>query len=142
MKGIYRHFSLDYLETFFILNLMFMAYMNVQTSNDNDKLKGQVSSIILVSISFVVFCGIIVYHVWDRLIFYHVWDRHLKCCMEQPISKFKKIFKKPSSPSSSNDLQNSLMNSRSLIGESKSITMSEVSIEMKRESILFDINDY
>ena len=132
LKGIYRHIFLDYLETFFILNLMFMTYMNVQTSNDNDNSKGQVSSIVLVSISFVVFCGIIFYHVWDRL---------LKSCLQQPISKFKKIFKKPPSPTSCNDLQNSSTNSRSTVGESKSTTMSEVTVEMKRESILFEIDD-
>ena len=133
LKGIYRHFSLDYLEAFFILNLMFMAYMNAQTSNDNDDSKGQVSSIVLVSISFVVFCGIILYHVWDRL---------LKFCLQQPISKSKKIFKKTPSPTSCNDLQNSSMNSRSPIGESQSITTTEVPMEMNRESIPFDINDY
>ena len=81
LKGIYRHFPLDYLEAFFILNLMFMAYMNVRTSNDNDKLKGQVSSIVSVSISFVVFCGIILYHIWDHF---------LKSCLQQQIAKVKR----------------------------------------------------
>ena len=130
-KGIYRHFPLDYLEEFFILNLMFMAYMNVQTSNDIDDSKGQVSSIVLVSISLVVFCGIILYHVWDHLI---------KSCLQQPISKVKKIFKKPPPSSSSNDLQTSLMRSRSTLHENK-FTMSVVTVEMTRESMLFDTDD-
>ena len=132
LKGIYRHFPLDYLEAFFILNLLFMAYMNVRTSNDKENFKGQVSSIVLVSISFVVLCGIIFYHVWDCL---------LKSCLQQPITKVKKIFKKPPQTSSSNDLQTSLMNSGSPIGVSKSSSMSVVSVEMKRESILFDTDD-
>ena len=130
-KGIYRHFPLDYLEEFFILNLMFMAYMNVQTSNDNDDSKGQMSSIVLVSISFVVFCGIIFYHIWDHLI---------KSCLQQPITKVKKIFTKPPPFSSSNDLQTSLIHSRSTLHENKS-TMSVVTVEMRRESMLFDTDD-
>ena len=108
-----------------------MAYMNVQTSNNNNNTKGQVSSIVSVSISFVIFCGIM---------FFHVWDRVLKPCLQQPITKVQKIFKKPT-PSSSNDLQTALVNSRSPTGESKSTSISVVSVEMKRESILFDIDD-
>ena len=141
LKGIYRHFPLGFLEEFFILNLMLMAYMNAQTSNDNNNLKGQVSSIVLVSISFVVFCGIISYHVWDRLTFYHVRERMLKSRVQQPITKLKKIFKKPPPPSISNDLKLSLIDSISSIDERKSISMSVVSVEMKRESILFDTDD-
>ena len=141
LKGIYRHFPLGFLEEFFILNLMFMAYMNAQTINDSDNLKGKVSSTVLVSISFVVFCGIIFYHVWDRLIFYHVWDCELKSRVQQQITKVKKIFKKPPPPPSiSNDLELSLMDSKSPIRERK-FTMSVVSVNMKRESILFDTDD-
>ena len=139
-KGIYRHFPLGCLEEIFILNLMFMAHMNVQTSNDNNNSKGQVSSIVLVSISFLVFCGIILYHLRDRLIFYNVWDCLLKSRFRQAITKVKEVFEKPPPPSSSNDLELSLAHSRSSVGETKS-TMSVVSVEMKRESILFDIND-
>ena len=131
-KGIYRYYPLDYLEEFFILNLMFMAYMNVQTSNDKEKCKGQVSSIILVSISFVVFCGIIFYHVRDRL---------LKSRLHQSITNVKKIFKKPPQTSSSNNLELLLMHSGSTVGVSKSTSTSVVSVEMKRESILFHIDD-
>ena len=143
-KGIYRHFPLDYLEEFFILNLMFIAHMNVRTSNDNDKFKGQMSSIVLVSISFVVFCGIIVYHVWDRLMFYHVLDRLINSCMVRQITKIKKIFKKPPPPSTSNDLELSLMHPQSQqnVGQRK-FTMSVVSMNAnaKRESMLFDTDD-
>ena len=138
LKGIYRHFPLDYLEEFFILNLMFMAYMNALSSNDIDKLKGQVSSIVLVSISFVVFCGIIVYHVWDRLIFYHVLDRLMKSRLQQPITKVKNIFNKLPPPSTSNDKQFPTKHPVSPVIERKSSTMSVLSMEMKRESILFD----
>ena len=132
LKGIYRHFPLDYLEEFFILNLMFMAYMNVQISNDTDKLKGQVSSIVLVSISFVVFCGIIVYHVWDRL---------LKSRLQQPITKLKNIFKKSPASSTFKNLKLPLIDTGSTDVEKRSISMSVVSVEMKRESILFDQDD-
>ena len=132
LKGIYRHFPLVCLEEFSILNLMFMAYMNVQTSNDNDNSKGQVSSIVLVSISFVVFCGIILYHVWDHL---------LKSHLQQTIRKVQKIFKKPLPLSISNDMKLPLMHSRSPGAEGKSISISVVSVEMRRESILFDQDD-
>ena len=128
-KGIYRHFLLGCLEEFFVLNLMFMAYMNVQTSNDNDKLKVQVSSIVLVSISFVVFCGIIVYHVWDRL---------LKSRLQQPITKVKNILKKSPPSSTSKNLELPLIDPGSPDVQKRSISMSVVSVEMKRESILFD----
>ena len=129
-KGIYRHFPLGCLEEFFVLNLMFMAYMNVQTSNDNEKLRGEVSSIVLVSISFTVFCGIIFYHVWDRL---------LKSRLQQLITKFKNIFKKPPpSSTSNNDLELPLIDTGSPDVQGRSISMSVVSVEMKRESILFD----
>ena len=148
-KGVYGHFQVDYLEAFFILNLMFMAYM---TSNENNNSKGQVSSIVLVSISFVVFCGIIFYHVWDHL---------LKSCLCQSIVKVKKIFKKPSSsssandlevsliskspiyvnvppsPSISNDLETSLMNSRSSVRE----MMSKLLVNMKQESEMSNTDD-
>ena len=141
LKGIYRNFLLDYLETFLILNLMFMAYMNAETSNDNDESKGQVSSIVVVSISFVVFCGIIVYHVWERLMFYNVWDHLFKSHWHQQITKVKKILNKPPPPSTSNDMELPLIDSGSSDVERRSISMSVVTVEMKRESILFDQDD-
>ena len=108
-----------------------MAYMNAQSSNDNNNSKGQMSSIVLVSISFVVFCGIILYHVWDRL---------LKSCFHQAVTKVKEIFEKSPQTSSSNNLELPLMQSRFTVSESKS-TMSVVSVEMLRESILFATDD-
>ena len=130
LKGMYRHYPLDYLEMYFILNLMFIAYMNAQTSNDNDDSKGQVSSIVLVSISFVVFCGII---------FYHVWDHMLKSCLQQPITKIKRIFKKPPPPSTSNDMELPSTHPVSPVVET---SIPVVSTEMTRESIMFDSDDY
>ena len=141
-RGIYRHFLLDYLEEFFILNLMFMAYMNVRTSNDHDKLKGQVSSIVLVSISFVVFCSIIVYHVRDRLIFYDVWDHLLKSRLQQPITKVMNILKKPPPPSAFNEMELPSTDPESSDDERRrSVPMSVVSVGMERESMLFDKDD-
>ena len=130
LKGMYRHYPLDYLEMYFILNLMFIAYMNAQTSNDNDDSKGQVSSIVLVSISFVVFCGII---------FYHVWDHMLKSRLQQPITKIKRIFKKPPPPSTSNDMELPSTHPVSPVVET---SIPVVSTEMTRESIMFDSDDY
>ena len=127
-KRIYRHFPLDCLEECFILNLLFMAYMNIRTLNDSDKLKGQVSSIVLVSISFVVFCGIILYHVWDRL---------MKSRLQQPITKVKKIFKK-SPPSTSNNMEHPSTHPESSDDERRSIPMSVVTVETERESMLFN----
>ena len=138
LKGIYRLYPMGFLEEFFILNLMFMAYMNAQTSNDNNDSKGHASSIVLVSISFVVFCGIIFYQVWDRLISYHVWDCLIKSSLQQPITKVKNIFKKPLTLSSSNDLELSLIKPQP---RERKFTMSVVSVEMKRESTLFDTDD-
>ena len=140
LKGIYRHFPLVCLEEFFILNLIFMAYMNAETSNDNSESKRQWSSVVLVLISLVVFCGIIFYHVWDRMMFYNVWDHLLKSHWQQPISKVKKTFKKPPPSSTSNDMELHLIDPES-DAERRSISMSVVTVEMKRESILFDQDD-
>ena len=141
LKGIYRHFALICLEEFFVLNLIFMAYMNAETSNDNDNSKGQWSSFVSVLLSFIVFCGIILYHVWDRLMFYNVWDHVFKCHWQQQITKVKNILKKPSPSSISNDMELPLMHSKSPDGIKRSISMSVVSVEMKRESILFNQDD-
>ena len=144
LKGIYRHIPLDYLETFFLLNLVFMAYMNAETSNDNNNLKGQWSSFVLILLSFVVFCGVIIYHVWDRLMFYNVWDRLFKSHSQQLTSKVKKIFKKSPPSSRSNDMELPFIYPGSSDVERRSISMSTsvVSVEMKRESILFEQDDY
>ena len=45
---------------------------------------------------FLVFCGIIIYHVWNRL---------LKSRLQQTIKKVKEVFKKPETPSNSNDME-------------------------------------
>ena len=129
-RGMYQQFPLVCLEVSFLLNLALMAYVNVQIS---EKSKRQVSSILLVSVAFVVFCGIILYHVWDRL---------LKSYSQQTIAKVKEIFKKPPPPSSSNDteLTSTLPRSPDVDVDvvRKSTTTSVLSMEMRRESLLFD----
>ena len=121
-----------------------MAYMNAETSNDNNNLKGQWSSFVLILLSFVVFCGVIIYHVWDRLMFYNVWDRLFKSHSQQLTSKVKKIFKKSPPSSRSNDMELPFIYPGSPDVERRSISMSTsvVSVEMKRESILFEQDDY
>ena len=65
LKGVYRQLPLACLELFFILNLILLSSTNAQTFNEK---KGQVSAIVLVSLAFVVFCGILIYHIWDRFL--------------------------------------------------------------------------
>ena len=95
LKGIYQQFPLLCLEEFFILKLMLMAYIILLTS---EKSQRRVSIIVLVSISFVVFCGII---------FYHFWDRFLKSRSQKIIVKvlFKNKSKKHLPPSSYDDVE-------------------------------------
>ena len=140
-KGIYRHFPLVCLEEFLILNLVFMAYMNAETSNDKYNSKRQWSSFVLVLLSLVVFCGIILYHVWDRLMFYNVWDRLFKYNWQETFTKVKKILKKPPPPSTFNDLELPFIHPGSPDVQRRSTSMSVVSVEMNRESILFDQDD-
>ena len=102
--------------------------MNLQTSKN---LKRQVSSILLISISFVVFCGIIFYHVWDCL---------LKSHLQQPIAKVKERFKQPL-PSSSNDMEHPFIRPGSSSVECTTTSESVVSVEMRRETLLFDEGD-
>ena len=128
LRRVYRHVPLFCLELSFIINLLFLAHMNIQTS---EKSKRQVSSILLISISFVVFCGIIFYHVWDCLL-----ESHL----QKPIAKFRKIFKHPP-PSSSNDMEHPSIRPGSLSVECTTTSVSVVSVEMRRESLLFDKNN-
>ena len=141
LKGIYRHFPLVCLEEFLILNLLFMAYINAETSNDKYNSKRQWSSFVLVLLSLVVFCCIILYHVWDRLMFYNVWDRLFKYNWQQTFTKVKKILKKPPPPSTSNDLELPFIHPGSPDVQRRSTSMSVVSVEMNRESILFDQDD-
>ena len=131
LKGIYRQFALLCLEEYFILKLVIMAHINLQTS---EKSKRQVSSIVLVSISFIVFCGIILYHVWDRL---------LKSHSQKPFAKVKEISKKLPLPSSNDDIElpstvNTSTHPVSPNFESNPTSTTMLSVEMRRESLLFD----
>ena len=130
LKGIYRHLPLACLEMSFFLNLMFMAYVNVQTCEKSRS--SQVLSLALVSISFVVFCGIILYHVWDCL---------SKSRLKQPIAKIMMAFKKPRPAPSTDDTEIPLVHpgSPALICETSSVTV--VSVVMRRESLLDDEDD-
>ena len=108
-----------------------MAHINLQTS---EKSKRQVSSIVLVSISFVVFCGIILYHVWDRF---------LKSYSQKLSAKVKNIFKKHPTPFKYDDAELPLIfyvstcpESTGVKGKPTSIITS--SIKMRRESQLVD----
>ena len=65
LRGVYQQLPLACLELFFILNLILMAYINTQTF---DEKKGEALTKVLVSLAFVVFCGILIYHVWDRFL--------------------------------------------------------------------------
>ena len=121
LKGIYRHFPLLYLEAFFVLNLVLMAHTNVQTSEIPEQ---QVTSIVLVFAAFVVFCCIILYHVWDRL---------LKSCLQNPTAKIKKKFKKPPPSLRSDDIKCPRSNS--------AVSTSVLSMDTLRESLLLEVND-
>ena len=129
LRGMYRHFPLVCLEVIFILNLMFMTHINLQTS---EKSKRQVSSIVSVSVAFVIFCGIILYQVWNRL---------LKSHSQKTISKVKEILKKPPPPSCSNNIKftSTIYNSiraGPLSVESTTPSMSVVLIDTRREPLL------
>ena len=130
LKGIYRHLPLACLEMSFFLNLIFLAYVNVQTCEKSNS--SQVLSVALVSISFVVFCGIILYHVWDCLS-----KSHLK----RPIAKIMRVFKKPQPAPFTDDTKVPLIHpgSPALICETSSVTV--VSVVMRRESLLDDEDD-
>ena len=92
---VYRQLPLVYLELFFILNIVLLASTNGQTSNKNMNLKGEVSTIVLVSLTFVVFCGILIYHVWDRF---------LKSCLREQIQKPLKTQSNIQADDDANDL--------------------------------------
>ena len=130
LKGIYRLLTLACLEMSFFLNLMFMAYVNVQTYKESNS--RQLLSVGLVSVSFVVFCGIIFYHVWDYL---------SKSCLKQPIAKIMRVFKKPPPDPVTDDAEIPLMRpgSPALMCETSSVTV--VSVVMRRESLLDDEDD-
>ena len=130
LRGIYQKLPLACLEMSFFLNLMLMAYVKVQTCNKS--MSREVLSVALVSESFVVFCGIILYHVWDLF---------SKSCLKRPFAKIMRVFKKPLSGPIADDAEDSLLRSGSpaLICESSSVTV--VSVLMSRESLLDDEDD-
>ena len=130
LKGIYRYLPLACLEMSFFLNLMFMAYVSVQTYKVSNS--RQILSVALVTVSFVVFCGIIFYHVWDQL---------SKSCLKRPFAKIMRVFKKPPSDPVTDDAVVPLMcpGSPALICNTSSVSV--VSVVMRRESLLDDEDD-
>ena len=130
LTGIYRHLPLACLEMSFFLNLVFMAYVSAQTYKTSNS--RQVLSVALVSVSFIVFCGIIFYHVWDHL---------SKSCLKRPFAKIMSLFTKPPPNPITDDAVVPLMHpgSPALICETSSVTV--VSVVMRRESLLDDEDD-
>ena len=130
LTGIYRHLPLACLEMSFFLNLMIIAYVNAQTYKTSNS--RQVLSVVLVSVSFIVFCGIIFYHVWDYL---------SKSCLKQQLAKIRNVFKKPQLDPIIDEVEVPLMcpGSPALICETSSVTV--VSVVMRRESLLDDEDD-
>ena len=79
--------------------------------------------------SFVVFCGIIFYHVWDHL---------LKSHSQQLMVKVRKIFKNFPPFSQFNDIPSS-PGSPAVVCNTTSVSV--VSVEMRQETLLFNKND-
>ena len=127
LKGIYQHLPLACLEMSFFLNLTFMTYVNVQTYKASNS--RQLLSVGLVSVSFVVFCGITLYHVWDYL---------SKSCLKQPIAKIMRVFKKPPPDLVTDDSEVPLMHPGSPALSCETSSVSVVSVVMRRESLLDD----
>ena len=115
LRGIYRRFLLVLLEVFFILNLLLVAHLNTVKY-----------TYILFLMVYVVFCGIILYHVWDRL---------LKHRLQQPITKLMKIFKKLRGPP---DIPINEENPLTVSGASPFASTSSISLKvmMKRETLI------
>ena len=80
LRGVYQQRPLACLELFFILNLILMAYINAQTFNEK---KGEALTKVLISLAFVVFCGILIYHVWDRFLKSRLQERIKKSLKTQ-----------------------------------------------------------
>ena len=80
LRGVYQQRPLACLELFFILNLILMAYINAQTFNEK---KGEALTKVLISLTFVVFCGILIYHVWDRFLKSRLQERIKKSLKTQ-----------------------------------------------------------
>ena len=132
LKGIYCKLPLACLEMSFILNLMFMTYVDASKQTCENSKSNQVLGVALVSISCVVFCGII---------FYHVWDQMLKSRLQQLITRVSKIFKKPTPFFNSEDTENGLMRPGSPAVACETSSVSVVSVEMTREPLIFDEDD-
>ena len=130
LRGIYRHLPLACLEMSFFLNLMFMAYVNVQRCKKS-KLS-DILSVAMVLVSFVVFCGIILFHVWDRL---------LKSCLQKITPKVKMLYKTPAPFSTLDDTDIPLMSPGSPAYICETSSVSVVSVVMRRESLLFNEDD-
>ena len=60
---VYRSYYLILLDAFFLCNLLLLIHYNLHDENQN----GEIASYVLVSMSLIVFIGIIVYHIWQRL---------------------------------------------------------------------------
>ena len=131
-RRVYQKLSLACLEMSFILNLMFMAYVNPSTKTYENSNLSQVLNVAMVSVSFVVFCGIILYHICNRL---------LNSQLQKLIRRVKRIFKKPAPFFNYDDAEIALMRpgSPSFICETSSVSV--VSVEMPREPLLFDEDD-
>ena len=117
LKGTYARYSLAVLEVSFILNLILLAHLN-----------NTICTKILISVVFLVFCLIIIYHIWDRL---------LKSRLQQTIKKIKGVFKKPELPSNSNEMELP----RTVSSTSVFATSTTVEVVMKRESLIQDEDD-
>ena len=111
---------------------MFMTYVTASTQSCENPKSSQVLSISMVSVSCVVFCGKILYHVCDQM---------LKTCLQQLITRVKRILKKPEPVLNSDDTEIPLIRpgSASIICETSSVSV--VSVKMRQESLLFDEDD-
>ena len=116
----------------FILNLMFIAHLNACTQICEMSKSSQVLSVPMVSVSFVLFCGIILYHVWDRL---------FKSYLQQLLKCVAGMFEKPAPFFNFDNTEIFLMcpGSPTVVCETRSVSM--VSVEMTEEPLLFDEDD-
>ena len=100
----------------FIRYLMFMTYVTASTQSCENPKSSQVLSISMVSVSCVVFCGKILCHVCDQM---------LKTCLQQLITRVKRILKKPEPVLNSDDTKIPLIcpGSASIICETSSVSV-------------------
>ena len=127
LKGIYCQFFFELSgDVFYFKPHIYDLCEHTQTIKLS---KRQLFSIVSVSLSFAIFCGITFYHIWACL---------SKSCLKQPIAKVKEIFKKTPISHRSDDEEHTLIvpGSPSIICETSSVT-----VVMRRESLLFDEDD-